>query len=364
MKKIKNILLIFSSLIFLELASQFIISFYGQKNYSFLLKPFSNYIERYSHNYEIAWDYSKNKMKSGTYLSNQRVEYTINSRGFRGREFEVKKKYKRIIAFGGSTTIGLESKDDETYPSQLEILLNENTDEKYEVINMGFSSKSLNYIKELLFTEAYKYNPDIIIIYSNRNSIMYDGGNISPSFESSKIIKINYFLQNNVMTYNLLFKIYKKFLNLKVNSDYFSTPFGGKGISEKYLTKGYENSLVEIINFAKEKKIEVVLVKQAYYFNPNILLELNDYSIEILIDEYKKDFIKKKYKINDEINFWSVMGSILNKNLEKFKNFDNVKIVDPINDLTQSKENFIDYLHLTPRGNKILARNIFQTLKK
>ena len=96
MKKIKNILLIFSSLIFLELASQFIISFYGQKNYSFLLKPFSNYIERYSHNYEIAWDYSKNKMKSGTYLSNQRVEYTINSRGFRGREFEVKKKYKRI----------------------------------------------------------------------------------------------------------------------------------------------------------------------------------------------------------------------------------------------------------------------------
>ena len=40
---------------------------------------------------------------------------------------------------------------------------------------MGFSSKSLNYIKDLLFTEAYKYNPDIIIIYSNRNSIMYDG---------------------------------------------------------------------------------------------------------------------------------------------------------------------------------------------
>ena len=58
------------------------------------------------------------------------------------------------------------------------------------------------------------------------------------------------------------------------------------------------------------------------------------------------------------------MGSILNKNLEKFENLDNVKIVDPINDLTQSKENFIDYLHLTPRGNKILARSIFQILKK
>ena len=35
---------------------------------------------------------------------------------------------------------------------------------------MGFGSKSLNYIKSLYFNEAFKYEPDIILIYSNKNS--------------------------------------------------------------------------------------------------------------------------------------------------------------------------------------------------
>ena len=183
-------------------------SYYGQKSYSFLFKPFSNYFEKYSQNYKIEWDYSKTKWNQEL-TSPKKIKYTINSKGFRGKEFNIKKDKVRIIAFGGSTTIGLESSDEETYPSQLEKFLNKKNKENYEVLNMGFGSKSLNYIKDLFFSEAYKYEPDIIIIYSNRNSLMYDGGKIDPTFEGNRIIKVNYFLQQNVMTYKLLFKIYK-----------------------------------------------------------------------------------------------------------------------------------------------------------
>ena len=57
------------------------------------------------------------------------------------------------ISFGGSTTMGMESPDNLTYPAQLEKLLRKNNYDA-EVLNFGFSSKSLNFIRELFFLEA------------------------------------------------------------------------------------------------------------------------------------------------------------------------------------------------------------------
>ena len=52
------------------------------------------------------------------------VKYTINSKGFRNKEFNTKKNTEhRIISFGGSTTMGIESPDDLTYPAILEQIL-------------------------------------------------------------------------------------------------------------------------------------------------------------------------------------------------------------------------------------------------
>ena len=121
--------------------------------------------------------------------------------------------------------------------------------------------------------------------------------------------------------------------------------------------------MIEIIKFAKDKNIKVILVKQAYYFEPNIILELNNYSIRNLLDEYKNNTFKDKYKLNDEINFWSVMGTVLNKNIDELKNFNNVVIVDPVKDLVNSGDNFTDYLHLTPKGNQILASKIYKKIQ-
>ena len=169
---------------------------FGERKYSLIFKPLSNQISKITTNYEISWDYKNNKMKPGKYLNEEGVSYNINSKGFRGKEFKTIKKKKRIISFGGSTTIGLESPDNLTYPAQLEKILSEkNLD--YEVLNMGFSSKSLNYIKNLFFNEAYLYDPDIILIYNNRNSIMYDGGYIDPPKLNLRFLKLNYYLQEN-----------------------------------------------------------------------------------------------------------------------------------------------------------------------
>lgn len=301
-------------------------------------------------------------MIPGVYTTEKGITYTINSKGFRGKEFDIKKNKIRVIAFGGSTTIGMKSPDNKTWPYQLEEILNKSKD-KYEVLNMGFGSKSLRFIKELLFTEAYKYQPDIIVIYSNRNSIMYNGSYHSEGnqFKNTNLIHLNYFLQENIMTYRLLRKIYKRILNL--NSDNLKSPYHPKGIAEKYLTNGYKEAILEIVNFAKIKKIKVVLVKQPHsFFTRDIINEVNKYSINELIEKYKTDYFLKTLNLDEIKNLWIVIGTIINKNLDYFNTHENVSIVDPIIKLTSSNLNFSDGLHLTPDGNHVLAKEIARSI--
>ena len=73
--------------------------------------------------------------------------YTINSKGFRGPEFLDKGSKYRIITIGGSSTIGIESNDSETWPSQLQKFVTENG-HSVEVINVGIGgARSVHHIK-------------------------------------------------------------------------------------------------------------------------------------------------------------------------------------------------------------------------
>lgn len=365
---LKNIIIVLFSLFILELVSQSIILVFGEKKYSFLLKPFSNTLHKnlFPEEYKINWDYSTNKMVPGVYkinLGNKEITYNINSKGFRGDEFNLKTNKKRIISFGGSTTIGLESNENQTYPKLLETLLNKDKDE-FEVLNFGFGGKSLNYIKSLFFNEAVNYEPDIITIYSNRNSIMYDGSYVSlTKSENEKIKKITYFFQENIMTYRILSKIIKRFYNYTLEEGYLRSPFSKKGVSEKYLLEDYKNSLEEIISYSKAKNIQVILIKQAFYINPKISQQIKDISSEKLIEKYKSNYFIKNYKLSETEQFWLILGTIINKELDELKNYSNVKIVNPVPELLKNKENFVDFLHLTPEGNLVLAKEIYKILK-
>lgn len=358
--KVLNIITVLITLLILELISQSVVLKY-EKKYSIILKIFfenSDVLETGA--YEISWDYNNNKMKPGEY-ENKYTKYNINSKGFRGKEFDIIKNKTRIIAFGGSTTLGLRSPDDKTYPALLEAYLNQK-DKNYEVINMGFISKSLKFIKNLYFLEAYKYNPDFIVVYSNRNTIMYDGSSIEPDFENSKLLQVNFMLQDNIMIYRLMWKIYKKFLNFSLSDDYLKSPFQKKGVSEKFLTYGYKKSLEELINFSKYKNTKVILVKQAYNFQPNIINELNSFSPNELIKKYKENYFVNKYRLNEEANFWLVLGTILNKTLDEFSDYSNVIVVDPVKELLSDNNNFTDYVHLSIKGNSVLAKKIYKSI--
>lgn len=97
----------------------------------------------------------------------------VNSEGYRNGTTEFGKKEKgkiRILAIGGSTTYGWLIKDyQDTWPSQLEKILNEKFDDRVEVINAGLpgglSTESLiGFILKDKFLE-----PDIVIFHNGGN---------------------------------------------------------------------------------------------------------------------------------------------------------------------------------------------------
>lgn len=103
---------------------------------------------------------------------NQQVR--INRRGFRGPELPNDfSRRVRIVALGESTTFGWNVVDDECYPAQLQVYLDEHADEPVWVVNAGvpsYTSLQANlYLDELLET----LDPQVVLINIMWNDIWY-----------------------------------------------------------------------------------------------------------------------------------------------------------------------------------------------
>ena len=132
---------------------------------------------------------------------------------------------------------------------------------------------------------------------------------------------------------------------------------------EDDLDEGTLEDFQQIINLAKKNGIQVVLIKQAVYFDPKIQKNIQKKTIDELISTLQNLRQNPFQSLDYAESFWIATISILNKQLDKFKNHENVLIVDPINALISKKNNFEDYSHLTPEGNAVIADSIFQAIK-
>lgn len=95
---------------------------------------------------------------------------TVNSLGFRGREYRAEKPAGvfRIVCVGGSNVYGATLNDDQTWPAQLEALLNKKNPGRYEVFNLGVSAYVGTQMVAMAEEALQKYDPDLII-YSLSN---------------------------------------------------------------------------------------------------------------------------------------------------------------------------------------------------
>ena len=377
--KYKNILFSFFASILIIFISEIFFTFffiYHESNYyGSLAKIFSkkDIKNEISDIYKIEYDKYTKKMKPGSYKNEYGIEYKVNSLGFLGEEFSIQNENNcRIISLGGSTTAGISS--GRSYPKILEEKLHQNNI-NCEVLNFGFVSKSLNYLENLLVKEVVNYKPNIITIMSNRNAVLYDSyGNSSVSADIINgkldyfLYKLNKFLSLEIMTYRFFELSYKRIVGiLYSDEDKIINPYNPKNLHMKnYFTSKYLNQMTNILNFCRLNDIKVVLIKQAYYIEPNYQKNLESLSNEEILD--KLLVYHKETNRDNKSLFWIYTNLILNNILDeiKLKNPD-VIIVDPTSELYASvkdKHFHKDGIHLTARGNEIIANKIFKSIKK
>ncbi len=101
------------------------------------------------------------------------VPVTINSHGFRGKDFTIEKPKDviRVLTLGASSTFGFTNRDKETYPYLLEQKLNQRCHgpKRFEVINFAIPHARAEEIRAMFVAEGLALKPDVITFYEGRN---------------------------------------------------------------------------------------------------------------------------------------------------------------------------------------------------
>jgi lysophospholipase L1-like esterase len=96
------------------------------------------------------------------------VEYRINAEGLRGPEVEVEKPegVRRVAVLGDSIAFGYWVAEEDTFPRQLESMLNEAWDDgtRIEVLNFGVPGYNLDQETEALRSRALPFAPDVVVV--------------------------------------------------------------------------------------------------------------------------------------------------------------------------------------------------------
>jgi len=264
------------------------------------------------------------KFKSG--------KFTVNSYGFRGKEFDVAKKQGifRIVALGGSTTMGMDA-DDTSYPAFLEKILNAKTRRQCEVINAGYGGANIGEIAKLLKAEIVNLNPDLIVINSVFNNLF-----MAPiTYKFNYLQKFNLSLAERSLFYMTLREktavvFHKPVANLyKVSVKQMRDNF----MSDKRFWADLEYAYNDIVKTAKLHRIGVIIINE-----PVWIYSKNQYRY-ILLDKELEPVFK---------NVYSLFVRIAKEN-------ENVHAIDVASYFVSEKYFSSDGVHLTPEGDKYMA---------
>lgn len=252
----------------------------------------------------------------------------------------------RINCIGASTTGNYFTRNNivYSYPLELERALKKKYNKNIEVNNFGHGGYNSADILISFILQSIDTKPDYLIIYHGYNDIR---SYLTPNFNSdyshsrknlgeiywkyylgSKIpdIKLNFFnyiinkhLFSSNETYSILDAIAKNRINLE------------QDFRPGLIT--YERNLQHIIDISKNNNIKIILSTFCLYLYPQIKNE----KLHIVYDNI----------VNKE-----------NEIIKKLAKKNNLILVDAASLIPRTDENFVDSIHFSPKGMKLLAEII------
>lgn len=376
MKDNKKIVFLFVSIItlciFLETSAR-VYLFYKTKDYQSLFIGLSQKEPKYFNKGTSTLNYNLNskdyysKYKPGTYNfkivenntdTSSDIPYTITNNGFRSTPHENYNKNEvrqYLIAMGESTTMGFGVIDVHTYPAVLQSMVGS----QYEVINAGMNGYNALSIANLLKFEIIpQFQPKIIVLSCGVNDVLNNDSLI-------EMKKLN-FLQK------LIFILHENIYYKSV----FYTLLIEKG---SLLVSGDVKPMLRL--YREEEILETL--SNSYIKNVSTIIELcvkNGIDLYYVIQDWR-DFPISKYTFdinnNGEIekamqnshNMMEKRRLLLLKAVNELKpllNKYNFPIVNPLSEFDKARGSevlFYDYIHLTAKGNELLAKIIYRNLR-
>lgn len=256
------------------------------------------------------------------------------------------KNLYRINCIGGSTTQNYFKVNNEnfSYPLELEKILKSKFNKQIEVNNCGVGGYNSADLLIRFALQIIDTQPDLIVIYHGYNDIK---SYITPDFSSDyshsrkNIGEIYWKLSmgSKIPDIPLKFMNYltnKWFPERNIRHSLLEVVSKGKIDSKISFAEGlkvYERNLQNIINLCLSNNIEVVLCTFCFYLHKKI----KNNSLNIL---YEKITIEE------------------NKIIEKLAKKNNLKLVDCYSTIPKEESNFVDHIHFSPEGMKLLAKSI------
>ena len=268
---------------------------------------------------------------------------------------------KNIYIFGGSTIQNREVPNNFTIASLLQSELNKKN-LNYRVNNRGFSSVTVNQQNDFLRKEKIEKG-DIVIYYDGGNNQWQGIFNNSPY---GTIIASN---RRNIFIFNLkknlsIFKSYKLLSYLKNGKTNFKCPL----TDEKEIFSRaniafnvYKNEIIKAKNIANENDASFFHIMQPHLFSYD-KNKLSTYEKELILNTpsemipcgasklltISSQVFSERHK---EIIFEGVNSFDLSKIFEKRSNSNRKNI-----------EYFLDWIHITEHGNKLLAEKFMKII--
>lgn len=302
-------------------------------------------VEFHDAQFEKYFKFFPNEVKVDTNPDTGEVfETKINSRGFRGHEFETDPgDAVRVATLGASSTFGFYNKDHTTYPYLLERLLNEGCPNgpKFEVLNLAIPKSSSDNILALFLAEALPLQPAVVTFYEGANDSRIQDPSISWSFSEKALARLN---ETSLLAHYISYLVKgregssrQKYSEeyARVRSDHFI-----RNINEIYETVT-ANDMLLIVASQQRKSYSI-----------------DREDLQGVTFQQELDMVQAKYARGEELESYEasfIIHDQIMKDLESWASQNQVPLVDIMDLLDNDRQLLLSWVHLHADANRKIA---------
>lgn len=302
--------------------------------------------------------------------TNETFRVSINSQGFRGGEIDQIKKpgVTRIVTLGSSSTFGYYDRDNETYPYYLEQKLNKDskTTGRFEVINLGIPHLRSEEILALFYAEAIPLLPDVVTFYEGVNDAargnpsVNEGGNKNPpqrQKQSATPLKAVYgMVRDHLVTVAFIDSIRQNLI---------AEPTFNHGQVERHMAGTSEHFIENIDKLYREcQQRGIIFVALKQQAKSHMIKEADIKSVTYAQEvQMVKDKLEKEGAIKTR-ELHLLTHSVLTTDLQHWAASKRVPFVDVQKLLDQDRDVLMSWVHLSPRGNRMIADALAEEIEQ